>query len=108
MKRWAKEHALIPSVGSHQPPQQQQHHLYSLSPDASDIAVPSKADFAAHTANGRAGGPAAAMGSLNAIVGDPPKTGPGALKSKEPEEGLFSLPLSPRSPEMTKSPYSLL
>lgn len=108
MKRWAKDHALILSVGSHQPPQQQQHHLYSLSPDASDTAVPSDAAFAAGAANNRAGGPAAAMGSLNAIVDDPPKPGPGAPEPKEPEEGLFSLPLSPRSPEMAKSPYSLL
>ncbi|KAK8113730.1 hypothetical protein PG999_005799 [Apiospora kogelbergensis] len=82
----------------------QQHHLYSLSPDTSDIAIPSTTTFAAGAAKmGAAAGHA--VGSLNAIVSgnNMPTT-----KAHETEDELFMLPLSPRSPEMTKSPFSLL
>lgn len=47
------------------------------------------------------------MGSLNDIVDDP-KPNLGATGHQDPEEDLFVLPLSPRSPEMAKSPFSLL
>lgn len=97
---------LAHSPRRHQPQQQQQHHLYSLSPDTSDIAVPSRSAFAAGAASSRAGGPAA-VGSLNAIV-DSAKPGLGAPENKETEEDLFVLPMSPRSPEMAKSPFSFL
>ncbi|KAK7940803.1 uncharacterized protein PG986_013190 [Apiospora aurea] len=79
----------------------QQHHLYSLSPDTSDIAIPSTTAFAAGVA--KMGTPGT-VASLNAIVsGDEP-----GAKSQETEDELFMLPMSPRSPEMKKSPFSLL
>ncbi|KAK8050041.1 hypothetical protein PG994_011771 [Apiospora phragmitis] len=82
-------------------PGHQQHHLYSLSPDTSDIAIPSQTAFAAGVAKMGTPGP---VGSLNAIVsGDKPGT-----KAQETEDELFMLPMSPRSPEMKKSPFSLL
>ncbi|KAK8088590.1 hypothetical protein PG997_003551 [Apiospora hydei] len=82
-------------------PSHQQHHLYSLSPDTSDIAIPSTTAFAAGVA--KMGTPGT-VASLNAIVsGDEP-----GAKSQETEDELFMLPMSPRSPEMKKSPFSLL
>lgn len=42
------------------------------------------------------------MSSLDAIAGgDPPRK-----DDNETEDGLFAVKLSPRSPEMTKSPFS--
>jgi len=48
------------------------------------------------------------VGSLNAIVGTglTPARAPGAEEGTEEE--LFALPMSPRSPEMKRSPFSLL
>ena len=42
------------------------------------------------------------MGSLNAVAGGDPPT----RDDNETEDGLFAVKLSPRSPEMTKSPFS--
>ncbi|KAK3310337.1 uncharacterized protein B0T15DRAFT_33974 [Chaetomium strumarium] len=50
------------------------------------------------------------VASLDAIVGSgaAPAAGPGTRGADPTEEDLFALPLSPRSPEMKKSPFSLL
>jgi hypothetical protein len=46
------------------------------------------------------------IGSLDAIMGS---GGPGPAASPEDlEEDLFALPMSPRSPEMERSPFSTL
>ncbi|KAK8055801.1 hypothetical protein PG993_001028 [Apiospora rasikravindrae] len=64
-------------------------------------AIPSTTAFAAGVS--KMGTPGT-VGSLNAIVsGDKP-----GAKSQETEDELFMLPMSPRSPEMKKSPFSLL
>ncbi|KAK6865511.1 hypothetical protein PG995_002039 [Apiospora arundinis] len=85
-----------------------QHHLYSLSPDTSDIAIPSTTAFAAGVAKkgASAGHTPNMVGSLNAIVSGNNK--PVVAKAQETEDELFMLPMSPRSPEMAKSPFSLL
>ncbi|KAI0136263.1 hypothetical protein BJ170DRAFT_4846 [Xylariales sp. AK1849] len=87
---------------------QRHHHLYSLSPETSDIAVPSRAALSTATAQKQLGGvPGNAVASLDAIVeGDKPGTGMPETRANEDE--LFALPMSPRSPEMKKSPFSLL
>jgi len=48
------------------------------------------------------------VASLDAIVGNqfPPVRGP--CGDDNTEEDLFALPMSPRSPEMKRSPFSLL
>ncbi|KAJ4295807.1 hypothetical protein N0V88_004509 [Collariella sp. IMI 366227] len=49
------------------------------------------------------------VSSLNAIMGDAaPTAGVGAGGEDPNEEDLFALPMSPRSPEMAKSPFSIL
>ncbi|ORY66509.1 uncharacterized protein BCR38DRAFT_339958 [Pseudomassariella vexata] len=92
------------------------HHLYSLSPDASDIAVPSCSAFSQATIaskiNANAAGPGVA--SLNAIVDSKPGVGAGIPgntgggNKENDDEDFFALPMSPRSPEMKKSPFSFL
>ncbi len=47
-----------------------------------------------------------AIASLDAIVGS--TVAPGAGGAANGEEDLFALPMSPRSPEMKRSPFSLL
>ena len=49
------------------------------------------------------------IASLDAVVGSgaAPASAPGA-NDDNVEEDLFALPLSPRSPEMAKSPFSML
>ncbi|KAK7757844.1 hypothetical protein SLS62_000222 [Diatrype stigma] len=50
--------------------------------------------------------PGAAVASLDAMLGnDKPVIAP---EGRDTEEELFALPMSPRSPEMTTSPFSLL
>lgn len=50
-------------------------------------------------------GSAAGMASLSAVM----QGGPGVPeRSGETEEDLFALPMSPRSPEMAMSPFSML
>jgi hypothetical protein len=51
--------------------------------------------------------PAAATVSLDAAVKGEPIP-PSALAQQEHDEDLFALPISPRSPEMKKSPFSIL
>lgn len=59
-------------------------------------------------ATGSATPGAGGMGSLSAIVqGGPGGGGPG-IPGDNTEEDLFALPMSPRSPEMAMSPFSLL
>ncbi|KAK7970221.1 hypothetical protein PG988_009294 [Apiospora saccharicola] len=85
----------------------QQHHLYSLSPESSDIAIPSTTAFAAGMAKmgATAGHAPGAVGSLNAMISGDKNA---VAKAQETEDELFMLPMSPRSPEMKKSPFSLL
>ncbi|KAF2725494.1 hypothetical protein K431DRAFT_215625 [Polychaeton citri CBS 116435] len=76
-----------------------------LSPESSDVAYGSFGSFAALK---DAGG----MGSLNAFASAPapapvPAVAGGAV-DEDREDDLFALPMSPRSPEMTKSPFSML
>lgn len=56
------------------------------------------------------GGPGAGVASLNAMVGSakPPSAARPAAERQETEDELFALPMSPRSPEMKKSPFSLI
>ncbi|KAK4235785.1 hypothetical protein C8A03DRAFT_46125 [Achaetomium macrosporum] len=57
-----------------------------------------------------AGSGSAGVASLDAIVGSggAPAAGHGAGGDDPTEEDLFALPMSPRSPEMKKGPFSLL
>ncbi|KAI1505330.1 hypothetical protein F5X99DRAFT_277642 [Biscogniauxia marginata] len=86
--------------------QQQQHPLQSLSPpDNADIAVPSRSALSGP-------GPAG-VASLDAIIGgggaNPSSVAaPVVSQSKDTEDELFALPMSPRSPEMKTSPFSFL
>jgi hypothetical protein len=84
----------------------------TLSPNASDVAVSSFASFGGRImpkdpSNG-------GIASLNAIVGSglaaaaAPGAGTGLDGDDSIEEDLFALPMSPRSPEMKRSPFSLL
>lgn len=84
------------------------HHLYSLSPDTGDIAIPSRSALktAASAATSTTANPSPAVASLNAIV-QSGQAGAGGPPSQHEDE-LFALPMSPRSPEMKKSPFSFL
>ncbi len=51
------------------------------------------------------------MASLDAVLGTGGDQAPAAApdtQSKETEDELFALPMSPRSPEMKTSPFSFL
>ncbi|KAL6706864.1 hypothetical protein ACN47E_005007 [Coniothyrium glycines] len=53
--------------------------------------------------------PPSFMGSLNALSGAEPdfqSRGPVAVEEDDHDDGLFALPISPRSPEVGKSPFS--
>jgi hypothetical protein len=54
-----------------------------------------------------------AIGSLNALVANRNPAGQGSQAAArkddvDTEEDLFALPMSPRSPEMKRSPFSML
>ncbi|KAL3961643.1 hypothetical protein ACCO45_003166 [Purpureocillium lilacinum] len=68
-----------------------------------DVAVPSFSAIA--RGNGNGNGHAAAVSLDAAVKGvlPPPHVGPG-----DGEDDLFALPISPRSPDMKKSPFSIL
>ncbi|EMC91228.1 hypothetical protein BAUCODRAFT_80598 [Baudoinia panamericana UAMH 10762] len=68
-----------------------------LSPETSDVAVGSFGAFAALKGLG--------MGSLNALAAGETTFAP-RQPDDEQEDDLFALPMSPRSPDMTKSPFS--
>lgn len=77
--------------------------ITTLSPVASDVAVSAFSSFA--------GGNSGGIASLDAMVGasssqttNVASTGQDAAT----EDELFALPMSPRSPEMKKSPFSLI
>ncbi|KND90333.1 hypothetical protein TOPH_04916 [Tolypocladium ophioglossoides CBS 100239] len=72
---------------------------HTLSPLGGDIAVPS------FSAMSRGNGHAYPMSLDAAVKGDsiPPNT-----RSRDGEDDLFALPISPRSPDMKKSPFSAL
>ena len=72
-------------------------HLHPVLPDSSRNGA----------ATGVGSGPAVA--SLDAVIGgQKPAGGDVAPGSRDTEDELFALPMSPRSPEMTTSPFSLL
>jgi hypothetical protein len=48
------------------------------------------------------------IASLDAIVGSGVRSPPPPTAEADVEEDLFALPMSPRSPEMKRSPFSLL
>ncbi|KAH8735425.1 hypothetical protein BGZ61DRAFT_552860 [Ilyonectria robusta] len=76
---------------------------HTLSPQGADIAVSS---FSAMTSNAPTGPlslNAALRGDITAAVSAPVR-----LDRQDPEDDLFALPLSPRSPDMKKSPFSAL
>ncbi|KAI1197927.1 hypothetical protein F5X97DRAFT_164707 [Nemania serpens] len=52
-------------------------------------------------------GSAAAVASLDAVINDTQPAAP-VSQSKDTEDELFALPMSPRSPEMKTSPFSFL
>ncbi|EJT81280.1 hypothetical protein GGTG_01264 [Gaeumannomyces tritici R3-111a-1] len=87
--------------------------ISSLSPQAADVAVSSYSMFHERSAHGAAA-ENAGVASLDAIIGGGPGAavvggGPvGSLKDADTEEDLFALPMSPRSPEMKRSPFSML
>ncbi|KXX75433.1 hypothetical protein MMYC01_202803 [Madurella mycetomatis] len=82
----------------------------SPSPAASDMAVSSFASFGNRNMQPVSGG--AGVSSLDAIVGSgiAPATAAGVKAGVDDatEEDLFALPMSPRSPEMKRSPFSIL
>lgn len=111
-------------------------HANPLSPESSDVAVSSFAAFKGANPSVLAAKPPqppqqttrkvaahvpppsvvaqqqqqqlAGMASLNAFTAPPPdfqSRGP-PLPDDDKDDGLFALPISPRSPEMTKSPFS--
>ncbi|KAJ9164797.1 hypothetical protein NKR19_g976 [Coniochaeta hoffmannii] len=90
-------------------PRPQQGHFTSLSPGASDVAVssfgsmfPQGRQTSSETVSNSGGG----IGSLDAMIGSTaPRPTPAA---DDVEEDLFALPMSPRSPEMKRSPFSIL
>jgi hypothetical protein len=66
-----------------------------------DVAVPSFSVLP----RGNQGGPV----SLNAVLkGEVTSGGNEVSSSQDAEEDLFALPISPRSPDMKKSPFSTL
>lgn len=71
----------------------------TLSPLGGDIAVSS------FSAISRGNGLTQAMSLNAAIQGDTPAIDP---SSRDDDDDLFALPLSPRSPEMKRSPFSAL
>ncbi|EFZ03136.1 hypothetical protein X797_005772 [Metarhizium robertsii] len=71
----------------------------TLSPSGGDIAVSS------FSAISRGNGLTQAMSLNAAIQGDTPAID---LSSRDDDDDLFALPLSPRSPEMKRSPFSAL
>ncbi|KAI6358306.1 hypothetical protein MCOR25_007348 [Pyricularia grisea] len=88
----------------------------SLSPQVADVAIPSFLAFQGRGPSGRTPGTGNmannhGVASLDAIIGG---GGPGAAPTMgfnnagDTEEELFALPMSPRSPEMKRSPFSML
>ncbi|KAI1254799.1 hypothetical protein MGN70_002859 [Eutypa lata] len=81
-------------------------HVHSLSPP--ELPVPAAPAYSSLVPNPHAPNMAsgAVVASLDAMMGnDKP---PIASEGRETEDELFALPMSPRSPEMKTSPFSLL
>ena len=73
----------------------------TLSPRGDDIAM---SGFGSIPQRSPGVAPMGGAISLNAVIkGDPAITGP-----KTEDDDLFALPISPRSPDMVKSPFSTL
>ncbi|KAJ0167156.1 hypothetical protein CTA2_4160 [Colletotrichum tanaceti] len=78
-------------------------HTVSFSPASNDMAVSSFSTFARQTIPGNPQ-PGESV-SLDAILNN--RNLPSKRQDQEQEEDLFALPMSPRSPEMKRSPFSL-
>ncbi|TQN72496.1 hypothetical protein CSHISOI_02936 [Colletotrichum shisoi] len=78
-------------------------HTISFSPASNDMAVSSFSNFARQTIpdNPQPGGSV----SLDAVLNN--SSFPSTRQDQEQEEDLFALPMSPRSPEMKRSPFSI-
>ncbi|KAH6996668.1 hypothetical protein BKA56DRAFT_163294 [Ilyonectria sp. MPI-CAGE-AT-0026] len=76
---------------------------HTLSPQGADIAVSSFSAMASNAPTGPLSLNAALRGDITAAVSAPVR-----LDRQDPEDDLFALPLSPRSPDMKKSPFSAL
>lgn len=72
-------------------------------PQTAGIAVSSFATFASAQDVGQAG-----VVSLNAVVDSSAAAAAAAATRDDDEDDMFALPMSPRSPEMKKSPFSML
>jgi hypothetical protein len=72
----------------------------TLSPQGGDIAVSSFASMARQPFGSQ--GPQGPVSLDAALRGDAP------APERSEEDDLFALPMSPRSPEMAKSPFSIL
>ncbi|KAB5580138.1 hypothetical protein GE09DRAFT_1279121 [Coniochaeta sp. 2T2.1] len=86
----------------------------SLSPGAGDVAVssfgsmfPSQQQQQQSRNAPQDAPPAGGIGSLDAIIGGATARPP-VPAGDDVEEDLFALPMSPRSPEMKRSPFSIL
>ncbi|GJC91793.1 hypothetical protein CH63R_01126 [Colletotrichum higginsianum IMI 349063] len=78
-------------------------HTISFSPASNDTAVSSFSNFARQTIPGSPQ-PGESV-SLDAVLNN--SSFPSKRQDQEQEEDLFALPMSPRSPEMKRSPFSL-
>ena len=74
---------------------------FSLSPQGTDVAVPSVFTIPNRSACG-------GISSLDAMVSGNNDSGTRVADGNDKDEGLFALPMSPRSPDMKKSPFSVL
>ncbi|KZL87893.1 hypothetical protein CI238_13083 [Colletotrichum incanum] len=78
----------------------------SFSPASSDMAVSSFSTFVRQTPPGNQ--PLGGSGSLDAVLNDSGFPSKQQDQDQDQEEDLFALPMSPRSPEMKRSPFSLV
>ncbi|KAF7542884.1 hypothetical protein G7Z17_g11203 [Cylindrodendrum hubeiense] len=76
---------------------------HTLSPQGVDIAVSSFSSMASKAPSGPLSLNAALHGDIAATVSAPVR-----MDRQDPDDDLFALPLSPRSPDMKKSPFSAL
>ncbi|KPM39996.1 hypothetical protein AK830_g6557 [Neonectria ditissima] len=76
---------------------------HAFSPQGADIAVSSLSAMTSNAPAGPLSLNAVLRGDITAAVSAPVR-----LDHQDPEDDLFALPLSPRSPDMKKSPFSAL
>ncbi|KAI1339559.1 hypothetical protein F5Y15DRAFT_76560 [Xylariaceae sp. FL0016] len=80
--------------------------LQTVSPDTSETVKPSRSAIPP-SASGLKPGPAPGLASLDAVLDSEKPIAP-ISQTKDTEDELFALPMSPRSPEMKTSPFSFL